>query len=331
MQIKILKSGLLSTLQDMGRYGYLAQAVPISGVMDNLSARLANLAVGNKDTATLIEFTYGGASFEALSDLQIAFSGSGAHLHCRQKVIPSYKPVFIPQGEILTLNNNVNGARSYLAIAGGWQADEVMGSRSTYLSAAFGGFKGRALQSGDILATDKAETLPGDNFWKQLQGKTIKYPKWHISPDLFLPPNRKQIRVFKGREWDLFHDEAISHFYKKAFEVGLESNRMGYRLIGEALQLKKSEEMLSTAVCPGTIQVSGNGAPILLMADCQTTGGYPRIAQVAAVDLPLCAQLKPGDPIYFKEITYTEAEMLYLERENKLQQLQFTLNNKFLV
>jgi antagonist of KipI len=331
MQISILKPGLLSTIQDIGRWGYLSQAVPVSGAMDTLSARIANKAVGNTDDTAVIEFTYADAEFKADTDLLLAYCGDGSLLKkAGDQTLPPERPLFIPQGTVIKLINNPTGCRTYLAVAGGWNVPEVLGSRSTFLTARFGGYQGRALKAGDILTTQTEISDISTAMLKQLAGHSINYPDWSIPRQLLLPANRKVIRVVPANEFTWFDSRSIVDFLSKPFMLSQRANRMGYHLEGPVLNRVKQEELLSTAVTPGTIQVTGNGSLVLLTADCQTTGGYPRIAQVAEVDLPLCAQLKPGDGIYFTEISRREAEMLYIEREEQLHKLTTAIRSRIL-
>lgn len=329
MELTIIKPGLLSTVQDLGRYNYLSQAVSISGAMDTLSACIANMALGNDDNAAVIEFTYADAEFKAESDLLIAYAGDGAVLMAGDNRLPTGRPLFIPKGKNITLYNNPKGSRTYLAIAGGIDVPEVLGSRSTFITAGFGGMEGRPLKAGDGLSGGEL-FVNNQKLIDQLSGNEISYTNWSIPMQLLLPADRRTIHVVLGNEFNWLDGKAVVEFLSEPFVIGKQSNRMGYHLEGPALNRLKKDELLSTAVMPGTIQVTGNGSLILLMADCQTTGGYPRIAQVAAVDMPLCAQLKPGDTIYFKEITQHEAEMLYLEREQQLKQLKMAVQYKFL-
>jgi len=321
MQIRITKPGLLSTIQDMGRLMYFAQAVPVSGAMDKLSARMANKAIGNVDEAAVIEFTYATAEFIAETDILISYAGDGAFLQTEQLHIPAEKPVFIPRGTIVKLVNNPTGSRTYLAIAGGFDVPQVLGSRSTYLTGAFGGLEGRQLKKDDVLCAHEQLSAISAKIMTQLKGNYIKYTRWGLSRYSFLPVNRKVIHVIPANEMSWFEAESIINFLSAPFTLSDRSNRMGYHLQGPIINRLVNEELLSTAVTPGTIQVTGHGNPLLLMADCQTTGGYPRIAQVAAVDLPLCAQLKPGDRILFEEISLADAEMLYIGRERDLQKV----------
>ncbi len=330
MQIRIIKPGLLSTVQDMGRHLHLSQAVPVSGAMDTLSARLANIALGNDDNAAVIEFTYANAKFEATTDLLTAWAGDGAVLKSTGKLMPAARPVFIPAGTVVDLVSNPIGARTCLAVAGGWDVPMVLGSRSTFLTAAFGGMGGRALQANDVLSSDPEITPLTLEIFDSLKGDSIKYSSWKLLRESLLPADRKVIRVVPGREFNWFNGRSIVDFLSTSYTIGLKTNRMGYQLEGATITRLREDELLSTAVTPGTIQVTGNGSMILLMADCQTTGGYPRIAQIAAADLPLCAQMKPGDSISFKEITIAEAENWYIEQEKQLLRLVSAVKNKFL-
>jgi antagonist of KipI len=321
---------MLSTIQDMGRRLYLSQAVPVSGPMDKLSALIANKALYNEDNAAVIEFTYANAEFEVESDSLIAYAGDGAILKCNDKELPAERPVFIPRGTKIRLTNNDLGSRTYLAVAGGWDVPEVLGSRSTYLTAVLGGFQGRSMKAGDVLNNTGQFSPATRDILNSLTGDSINYPDWSLARHRLLPADRKAIRVIPGREYNWFENKPIQGFLSATYTLSLRCNRMGYHLEGAAIERTVKDELLSTAVTPGTIQVTGNGSMVILMADCQTTGGYPRIAQVAAVDLPLCGQLKPGDAIYFKEISHDEAEMLYIEREKQLQRLGNAVKNRFL-
>jgi len=328
----------MSTIQDMGRHQYLSQAVPVSGALDLLSARIANKAVGNGDNAAVIEFTYADAEFIAETDLLIAYVGDGAIFQSGEQVLPPERPLFIPSGTIIKLTNNPSGSRTYLAVAGGWDVPEILGSKSTCLTAGFGGLEGGGLKRGDTLKNDDKLTTNAQKILQNFKQKpqknatndTFFYPGWSIARQRLLPADRKTIRVVPGNEFGWFDGPSVAGFLSAPYIVGRQSNRMGYHLEGAVLERIKKDELLSTAVTPGTIQVTGGGSMVLLMADCQTTGGYPRIAQVAAVDMPLCAQFKPRDSIFFKEISRREAEMLYIEREQQLRQLTVAVQCKFL-
>ncbi len=329
MQIRFIKPGFLTTIQDLGRWEYLSQGVPVSGVMDTLSARIANIALGNDMNAAALEFTYGEIECYTETDVLLAYSGDGAVLKVGSLDLPADRPLFIPSASNIRFTNNPLGSRTYLAVAGGWDVPSILGGKSTYLTATLGGYKGRSLQSDDVVNACSNVTAASTKILQSLRGKNINYPKWGIARWLLLPNDRKTIRVAPGGEFTWFDGESVVEFLSAPYTVSTKSNRMGYRLEGPPLHKLEKRELLSTAVAPGTIQVTGDGKLILLMADCQTTGGYPRIAQVAAVDIPLCAQLKPGDQIYFKEISRSDAEKLYIHREKQLDRLTVAVNTKF--
>jgi antagonist of KipI len=329
MKIRIKRAGLMATIQDLGRHYYLSQGVPVSGAMDGLSAQIANLSLGNDANDAVIEFTQSGASFVTEDDMLICLSGSGACLKTEIRRLPLHRPLFIPAGTNLYLENAPPGSRSYLAVAGGWQVPEALGSRSTYITARFGGLDGRFLKEKDILKSTGRFTAATTAIWNDLKGNAINYPNWGVARDLFLPGDLKSIRVMRGREFDWFDKASTGSFFSAEYVLGHNSNRMGYQLVGKPMQRAIEGELLSTAVTPGTIQVTNNGDLVLLMADCQTTGGYPRIASVAAVDLPLCAQLKPGDAINFKEISWKEAEKLYIQHQLELRKLAVTIRQRY--
>ena len=327
MQIRIIKPGVLSTIQDLGRPGYLGQAVPVSGAMDTLSHRLANLAVGNKETDATIEFTYGNIEFLAESDLLVAFSGSGATPYVNGYALPLNKPIFILSGSLVELKSNLSGCRTYLAIAGGFNVPELMGSKSTYLQAGMGGLNGRSLQKEDVLQSYMYGKISREILYS-LKRTTSGFPSWSVAVSAF-QSFTSVIRVIPGHEFTWFNGESLLNFMGATFKVSRRNNRMAYQLEGHNMQRLTDNELLSTAVCPGTIQVTGDGKLMLLMADCQSTGGYPRIAQVAAVDLPLCAQLKSGDEMSFEVISHKQAEKLYLRRELDIQQLKTSIIAKY--
>lgn len=328
MQIKILKPGILSTVQDLGRYSYRSQAVAVSGAMDTLSHRLANKVLGNPDGAPTIEFSYAAAEFICETDVLIAYSGAGAFLVHNGIQLISDSPVFLSKGSKVKLIHNPDGARTYLAIVGGWDVPGVMGSCSTYLTAKLGGINGGALIAAQLINANPLITNITTAIIRKFANLENAEKPLRIHRQSFLSAKRKTIRIFMAREHDWFEDSSIFSLLNEPFKIGRQSNRMGYQLEGNAMKRITQQELLSTAVTQGTIQVNGAGQLILLMADCQTTGGYPRIAQVAAIDLPLCAQLKPGDVINFKNISHDEAEKLYIAREKELKKLDAAIASR---
>jgi len=320
MCIKIIKPGIFSTLQDTGRVAYRSEAIPLSGAMDNLASRMANIVLGNDPSAAVIEFTYGNASFVTETDILLAYSGEGAILYTEKGALPSGKPIFVPSGTPIKMLHNALGARTYLAVAGGWDAPLILGSRSTYVTAGFGGLDGGLIKRGDILQNNIKLNEVSQKLWNRLKSNDIHFTPWHVDKTSFIS-SKGPIRIIPGKEFTWFAANSLLSFLSSPYKIGMHSNRMGFHLEGHRVEHIVKTELLSTAVAPGTIQVTNEGSLILLMADSQTTGGYPRIAQVAAVDLPVCAQLKPGDSLSFTAISRSDAEKLYLEQEKQLKKL----------
>ena len=327
MQIEVLTAGMLTTLQDQGRMGYRSAGVPVAGCMDSVAAVIANLLVGNNRDAAVIEMTYGGAVYRAVSDLLIACGGGGSTLHVGDREIPFWRPVFVPAGSHLSFTTTSTQTRNYLAVAGGWDCPVVLGSRSTYLPAAFGGIDGRALRKGDLLTNGSRISATSQAMLVHLANELgPAYPAWHVNPLEFARYGSGLIRFVKGHEHHWFDGPSLQYFAESAFVVSRQSDRMGYTLEGPPLRRTVEKELYSTAVVAGTVQVTSGGAPIVLMADCQTTGGYPRIGQIAAVDIPVCAQLHPGDNLRFIPIGIDDAEALYLAQQEGLANLERVLS-----
>ncbi|MYL33554.1 5-oxoprolinase/urea amidolyase family protein [Pontibacillus yanchengensis] len=326
--IYVKKPGLLSTLQDQGRIGYQKHGVIMSGVMDPVSPRIANLLVGNSEHEVVLEITMLGPTLVFEQNTIIALCGGDLSPRIDDSPIKQWSPIFVKKGSTLTLGQAQQGCRVYLAVAGGFQVPEVMGSKSTYLRAGIGGFKGRALQAQDNLSIGTPSPIIETKI-KELEEQTTNDErflemKWYVASEFAAPFQSNSlhpIRIIKGREYDLFTQESQQSLFSESFTISSQSDRMGYRLEGSTLTLNKEISLKSEAVAFGTIQVPSNGQPILLMADRQTTGGYPKIAQVATVDLPVLAQMKPGTTITFEEISLEKAQKLFLERESNLQQL----------
>jgi len=334
MSIKVLQPGLLTSMQDLGRYGYQKHGVIVSGAMDTYSLRIANLLVGNQEGEGALEMALLGPSLQIEKDSLLAITGGNLSPTVNGKTVPMWRPVYIKKGSVLQFGACKSGCRSYLAIAGGYDILEVMGSKSTYLRAGIGGFQGRALQRGDVLEVKSPEGASLER---------VEYFKRKKSPESFVPASwyagRKPIpqtlclttiRITRGLQFKYFTSESKSQLLNDSFQVATQSDRMGYRLSGVTLQLEEPLEMISEAVALGTIQVPPDGNPIILLADRQTVGGYPKIGQVALVDVPILAQVRPGAAIRFQEIELEEAERLYIARENYIQELETAIRLKFL-
>ncbi|WEG14461.1 biotin-dependent carboxyltransferase family protein [Pullulanibacillus sp. KACC 23026] len=327
--IKILSPGLLSTIQDLGRIGYQKFGVIVSGVMDQVSHRIANLLVGNDENDPSIEITLIGPSIEFQEDTLISICGGDLSATINGKHVGLWRPVYVKAGSILSFGPCQKGCRAYLVVAGSYKVPKVMESFSTYMRAGIGGFNGRALKKNDEL-----QLGPSSEIANQLIKKIGKIPEnkwfleteWSVTSELFtIETSKSTIRVMEGRDAQLFAQKSLEQFFSETYEVSPQSDRMGYRLKGPELQLCEAQEMISEAVSFGTIQVPADGQPIILLADRQTTGGYPKIGQVITVDLPKMGQLKPGDTIQFKQVSHQEAQRLFIERESKLQRLKMGL------
>ncbi|MEH6988659.1 biotin-dependent carboxyltransferase family protein [Cytobacillus firmus] len=324
--IKVLKPGLLSSIQDLGRTGYQKFGVIASGAMDPFSHRMANLLSGNEENDPALEITMMGPTLTFEEDTLISICGGDLSPSINGQPIRTWRSVFVKKGSELKFGGCQKGCRAYLAVSGGFNVPEVMNSKSTYLRAGIGGFKGRALKAGDMVETGKPSLQSlkmKDYLSKQLLDKVFVENDWGIASKL-IPETvgNPEIRITRGRQFDLFTHESRLQLFNHAFEVTAQSDRMGYRLKGPALALSEHAEQISEAVNFGSIQVPPDGNPIVLLADRQTTGGYPKIGQVAAVDLPLLAQAKPGDALRFVEISNKEAQQLLIKRELKLKELK---------
>jgi antagonist of KipI len=326
MALRILRPGLLTTVQDLGRHGYQKDGILVSGAMDATALRVANLLVGNPEHTAGLEITLLGPRIRFETEHLVALAG--AHLSPTLDGQPAglHRPIWVRAGTELAFGAPIAGSRAYLAVSGGFDVAPVLGSRSTYLRAGLGGLHGRALQAGDTLS-GAGPTAAGQKLMQQLasQDALVNWQQagWTPPPELCPKPQQRPIiRAIRGPEYEQFSVESLHAFWQHPYTVTTEADRMGYRLQGRALTRQTDVELLSSAVTFGTVQVPAKGQPIMLMADHQTTGGYPRIAQVITADFSALAQLAPGQAIRFQEVTLAEAQSLYLAQERRLLQLQ---------
>ena len=326
MSITVLKPGLLTTIQDMGRPCYQKYGVIVSGAMDTYSARLSNIIVGNSENEAVLEITLIGPSLKLEKGTLFSLTGANLSPTIDGKSIPIGRAIYLTKDCILEFGTCINGCRSYLAIAGGFDIPIVMNSKSTYLRAGFGGFKGRALKKNDVLKIGTKSKL-STNIIKSFNGNaTFVLSSWHLKSFVDINSENTVIRVFESTNFKDFKEESIKKLFTTKFTVSSKSDRMGYKLFGEKIELKHTMEMISEPVNLGTIQIPPDGNPIILLSDRQTTGGYPKIANVASVDIQKIAQLKPNDKITFKKITLEEATQLYFERETVVRELKESIN-----
>ena len=303
MALQVLESGLLTTVQDLGRYGYERFGIPVAGAMDPFAIQAANVLVGNEPGEAALEITLSGPTLRATDSCLIAITGADFPYRVGGREIPMWMAVFVRKGWLIEFGGQKTGCRAYLAVAGGIDVPTVMGSKSTYLTGGFGGFEGRALRKGDLIPIGKPTFhLPG------LAGKgfpTDRIPKYSDAPE---------VRVILGPQDDYFTQEGIATFLSSEYQVSSTSDRMGYRLQGPEIAHIGRADIISDGIPLGSVQVPADRQPIVMMADHQTTGGYPKIATVINADISLLAQCIPGaNTVTFKAITVEQAQSNYRE------------------
>jgi len=299
----VVKPGLLTTVQDLGRYGHQQSGVPVAGPMDAFSHRLANQLLGNDADAATLEITLLGPELVAEADTTIAIAGAQFEVTCDDRAVPLATSLAVQRGQRIRFGRIVQGARAYLAVAGGIQTEPVLGSRATHLVSHMGGFSGRALAAGDRVP---------------IVGDAGARPQ-RKAAGLTLPTKgRALLRVMAGPQADWFQADALTTLAGVSFRISPQSNRMGYRLQGPPLVRVREGELISEPLGIGAIQVPSAGEPILLMADRQTAGGYPKVGYVISADLPLAGQLAPGDFIEFHLCSPQEAVAALIARERQL-------------
>ena len=299
--MKILKPGMYTTIQDMGRYNYQKSGMSVAGGMDQFSLRVANILVGNQDSEACLEATLMGPQIEFQGDALIAITGANLVPMINNVAVDMWCGVKVSEGDVLSFGTAKDGCRSYIAIESGIDVPEVMGSKSTYVKGKVGGFQGRVLKKDDEINIGNAAK---SNF------------KGILSlPTEFIPTYIKDntVRVVMGPQDDYFTKEGINTFLNCSYEVTNEADRMGYRLAGNKISHSEGADIISDGITMGSVQVPGHGSPIIMMADRQTTGGYTKIATVITPDINIVGQLKPGDSIRFKSIDIAKAHKIYKE------------------
>ncbi|MCX7962834.1 MAG: biotin-dependent carboxyltransferase family protein [Burkholderiales bacterium] len=322
--IRVAKPGLLTTVQDAGRYGLQHLGVVPGGAMDPVALAIANALVGNRPEAAALEITLIGPELEFGCAALVALCGARFEARLDGAPLPLDRPVLVEQGARLAIGAARAGARACLAVAGGIAVPPVLGSRSTFLPAAFGGFEGRALRPGDLVplaadAADIARKRYGALPEKRRTAGGGASVGWSV-PALTLPEREPiTVHAMEGRHHALFEAASRRAFFEATWKVLPDSNRMGFRLGGPALARAASGEIHSEPTCLGTVQVPANGQPIALMADHQTTGGYPRIAEIASADVARLAQLAPGQTLRFARCTLAEAVALRRAQRERMR------------
>ena len=318
MAFSIIRPGLLDTIQDLGRNGFGSWGIGPGGAMDRYAARVANILVGNCEQEAILEIHFPGPQILFEQNTLIAVTGADFSPMVNDEPIPCWQPIVVRKNTILHFPALAEGSRCYISVHGGYCADKWLDSYSTNLKAGIGGHHGRPLKKGDELAF-KENTIyfagllkDESNFeilpWRVNTGKVYRQPR--------------EIGFIPGHEWDLLSPEDQVLFCETSFQIHPSSDRMGYLLKGADLELTRPVELVSSAVSFGTIQLPPGGQPIILMADHQTTGGYPRIGHVVSAHLPKLAQLRPLDIIQFKRMDVDAAENLLVAGEKELHILR---------
>ena len=305
---EVIQPGPLTTVQDLGRYGYQQYGVPVSGAMDNYALRVANLLVGNNEGEACLEITLLGLQLRVLGDTVVAITGADLSPMLNKSSLPMWEAVIVSRGDTISFPWPKRGCRSYLAVAGGIDVPKVMGSSSTHVKSHIGGLEGRPLCAGDYLKNGQARPT--------ILGRRL--------PPQYVPEyqNQSELRVILGPQDDYFTEEGIHTFLCSEYTISIKADRMGYRLEGPRIEHKTGADIISDGIPLGAVQVPGDGLPIVLLADRQTTGGYTKVAVVITADVLKLAQAKPGDKVRFRQITEGEAHQSLKEYEQTIYTLK---------
>lgn len=305
----VLKPGSYSTIQDLGRYGYQDLGVPVSGALDQLAARVANLLLGNPELAAVLESTVIGPTLAVLRDADLAVTGADMQIKLNNTAVPAWSRFSVQAGDLLQLRQVKAGCRSYLAVSRGFDVPLVMNSRSTCVAGGFGGMQGRTLCKGDFLrAPDCDERLEQCTLPRELMP--------------VLQQDELRLRIVQGPQDGLFRMKGLETLTTSRYTVSAKANRMGYRLEGPVVERDPDAEqsIISEPSLPGNVQVPADGQPIILLVE-QTVGGYTKIATVISSDLPRIAQALPGQKLRFQSVSPDEAHQALQEQEHWIQNI----------
>ncbi len=323
MSLKIIKAGFLDTIQDTGRFGYQSLGINPGGAMDRFAAQLANCLLGKKENAAVVEMHFPAPAILFEEATIICITGADFHATINTIAIPTNQPVAVNKNTVLHFKKLNSGARAYLSILQAFSLQPWLASYSTNLKAQCGGLEGRALKMGDVFVYPEIKAIV--DF---LRGKNHKLLPFKAQP----APGTATwyIGVITGNEWSWLTEESQQIFTTTPFIISTVADRMGYRLQGAELKVNKSQQLVSAAVSFGTLQLLPGGQLIMLMADHQTTGGYPRVGHVISAHLPRLAQMKPMDLFSFKLVDLAMAEQAILQQQQYLLLIQyaaaFTIN-----
>jgi biotin-dependent carboxylase-like uncharacterized protein len=315
---EVLEPGILTTIQDLGRYGFSQFGVPPSGALDTFSLRVSNLLVGNDEEAGL-EITLMGLRIRALKEVVIAITGGDLSPTLNGEPVEMWRTHLLVQEDIIAFKKVSAGCRAYLSAGGGFIVPKIMGSSSTYLSGKFGGLEGRPLRRGDVLYTSGSSS--------SLDKLGLRFPSdW-------IPSLEKEVllRVIPGPQDHHFTDGGFQTLTSSSYEVTPQCDRMGIRLEGPRIErrLDVEESIISEGLISGAVQVPGDGKPIIILTEL-VTGGYTKIVTIISTDLPRVAQLKPGNRVKFKPVSIEEAHYLLKEQEERLEQFKKIIQNQAL-
>ena len=315
MSLKIVKAGMLDSIQDMGRYGYQQVGINPTGCIDKYAAVIANILVGNTHNEAVIEMRFPAAAIFFDEPTIIALSGADFNASINGNPIPINHAVIVNKNTTIQFLSPKNKSHCYLAIKGGMKLSKWLNSYSTNLKAEAGGFLGRRLLKDDVIELNE---YPGIN---KIDDSDFKILPWQASEN-FGMDDSEQLMVLQGAEWEWLDKNSQEKFLKNPFFISHNSDRMGYRLASEPLHAITKTELVSSAVSFGSIQLLPDGQLIILMADNQTTGGYPRLGNIISAYLPMLAQMKAGDKVQFKFTDHQTAENLILKQQQHLTQLE---------
>jgi len=321
MPIRVNNPGLLTTIQDAGRYGFSHLGVSSCGAADATAFRIANLILGNDENAAALEMTLLGATLEFDDAALITLTGADCDCRLNGEVAPMWQAIQVGPGDVLACAGMKTGARAYLAVEAGFTVASVMGSASTNLTGRFGGYYGRKLVKGDILRVRKQRASPIQESAQKSARKSARKARRLPTEALETLYPSGPIRVTRGAQQEWFGGEAFEKLFLCAYAVSDDSDRSGVRLKGEAIRPRDAKQLLTDGIPLGAIQVPQDGQPIILFVDQHTTGGYPKIANVIAADMHRIGQLRPREQVRFSEVTIAEAIELVRKQEEWLKRI----------
>ena len=304
MAMHVIFPGPRTTIQDKGRLGYQNYGFAPSGFMDRVASSMANVLVGNEASEAVLEFCLIGPILKFDEKVNLAVCGGDFGIETGGKNYPANKAVNVPAGQTVRITTGEAGTYGSLAVGGGLDIPEVMGSRSTNLRCRIGGFHGRALMAGDVIGLRDPENGRKDFSWRWVPERRLVRKS---------DPDTTKIRVIPGPQESMFTEEGIRTFYESTYVITGHSDRMGFRLTGPKVEAVDGCDIITDGIVNGSVQITGTGEPIVMMADRQTTGGYAKIASLINVDIPLFAQLRPGQEVQFVKCTIQEAQRLIRE------------------